>query len=205
MQRLRELSGQVLAVFDALSAEYSKYQQDRQLPCPPQCGACCNKPDIEVTVLEMLPLALHLFDQGRAEEVVESLPKESGFACQFFQRFSLDGNRGRCTVYPFRPGVCRMFGVGGYTTKNGAATLSVCGQLKSAMPQRYAEAVILASQHRPPMLAEGQSRLSQLDYQLGSERLPINQAVAKALQHVLTQAYYYNEEDNDIGAPIIAA
>lgn len=201
MQRLRELSNQVQVVFGAISRQFSKFQNERQLPCPAECGACCNKPDIEVTVLEMLPLALHLFDKGNAEELLVSLHAESGFACKFFQRTALDGSRGRCSVYDFRPGVCRMFGVGGYTTKTGMATLSICSRLKEMMPTQYAEALIFATQQRPPMMAEWQSRLTQLDFRMGTERLPINLAVAKALEHVLTAGYYSDLENE----PIIAA
>ncbi len=72
MQRLRELARLVEAVFDDLEKSFGSYQSQLGLHCKPGCGACCNNPNIEATVLEM-PLALQLYDQGKAEQVLEEL------------------------------------------------------------------------------------------------------------------------------------
>ncbi|WP_137168115.1 YkgJ family cysteine cluster protein [Salinimonas lutimaris] len=201
MQRLRELSSQVVVVLNELSDIFSTYQQRQQLHCLDSCGACCNKPDIEVTALEMLPLALHMFDQGTAEAELDSLEEASGFACKYYQRQSLDGQKGRCTVYHQRPGLCRMFGVAGYKSKSDMPTLSVCGLIKQAVPEKYAASLISLGNHKPPMIAEGQARLAQLDYTLGTTMLPINEALKLALNKVLTEAYYSGSFDE----PIVAA
>ena len=96
MNRLRELSSQVMDVYQSLSQEFSAYQSSQSLNCVEKCGACCNNPDIEVSPLEMLPLALHLFDTGRAEQEFDELDNYSGFACKQYQRLSLDGKEGYC-------------------------------------------------------------------------------------------------------------
>lgn len=203
MLRLRELSGQVMAVYDELSEQFGSYQREQGLSCIQGCGACCNNPDIEVSVLEMLPYALHLFDIGQAETVLDTLDVATGFSCIMYQRASLDGKQGQCSVYQWRPGICRMFGAAGYKTKTGTATLSVCGVIKAQVPAKYANALIAIGSTKPPMLAEGRSRLAQLDYLLGEKLLPINEALAAALGRVLTLAAY--SVGDDTPTPVVAA
>lgn len=80
MQRLRDLSRRVEAVYGEMADTFSGYQQASGLSCRSGCGECCTQPTIEATVLEMLPLALHLFDQGKAEQTLtqlEELPEVS--------------------------------------------------------------------------------------------------------------------------------
>jgi hypothetical protein len=31
------------------------------------CGKCCNNPEVEASVIEMLPLALRMYDEGKLE------------------------------------------------------------------------------------------------------------------------------------------
>ena len=224
MNRLRELSSQVMDVYQSLSQEFSAYQSSQSLNCVEKCGACCNNPDIEVSPLEMLPLALHLFDTGRAEQEFDELDNYSGFACKQYQRLSLDGKEGYCGIYEYRPGICRMFGAAGYKTKSGEATLSVCKPIKQAVPQKYAAALISIQPQRsdaieqlfigdiaannagqstaikPPMIAEGRQKLAQLDYELGDKLMPINDALRFMLEKILTLSYYSQDIDDGVAA-----
>ncbi|WP_420933980.1 YkgJ family cysteine cluster protein [Alteromonas sp. A081] len=225
MNRLRELSSQVMDVYQELSVEFGSYQRSQGLGCIEKCGACCNKPDIEVSPLEMLPYALHLFDSGQAEQVYNELEAYSGFACKQYQRLSLDGNEGYCGIYEYRPGICRMFGAAGYKTKQGEATLSVCKPIKNAVPEKYATALIaingagdaasnrsssdlasnsalnsMASRLKPPMIAEGRQRLVQLDYELGEKLMSINSALRYVLEKILTVSYYASSNDDGVAA-----
>ncbi len=224
MNRLRELSSQVMDVYQSLSQEFSAYQSSQSLNCVEKCGACCNNPDIEVSPLEMLPLALHLFDTGRAEQAFDELDSYSGFACKQYQRLSLDGKEGYCGIYEYRPGICRMFGAAGYKTKSGEATLSVCKPIKQAVPEKYAAALItIQPQHldifekrlvddiaansevrvtstKPPMIAEGRQKLAQLDYELGERLMPINDALRFVLEKTLTLSFYAQDIDGGVAA-----
>ena len=224
MNRLRELSSQVMDVYQSLSQEFSAYQSSQSLNCVEKCGACCNNPDIEVSPLEMLPLALHLFDTGRAEQAFDELDSYSGFACKQYQRLSLDGKEGYCGIYEYRPGICRMFGAAGYKTKSGEATLSVCKPIKQAVPEKYAAALISIQPQRsdaieqlfigdiaannagqstaikPPMIAEGRQKLAQLDYELGDKLMPINDALRFMLEKILTLSYYSQDIDDGVAA-----
>ena len=224
MNRLRELSSQVMDVYQSLSQVFSAYQTGQSLNCVEKCGACCNKPDIEVSPLEMLPFALHLFDTGQAEQVFDELSSYSGFACKQYQRLSLDGTEGYCGIYEYRPGICRMFGAAGYKTKSGHATLSVCKPIKQAVPEKYAAALIAiqplhcetveqswiddiaaniaiqVTPVKPPMIAEGRQMLAQLDYELGEKLMPINDALRFVLEKVLTLNFYAQNTDDGVAA-----
>ena len=215
MNRLRELSSQVMDVYQSLSQEFSAYQSSQSLSCVERCGACCNNPDIEVSPLEMLPLALHLFDTGRAEHEFDELDNYSGFACKQYQRLSLDGKEGYCGIYEYRPGICRMFGAAGYKTKSGEATLSVCKPIKQAVPEKYAAALIAIqpawgqsnnsdpmsiSNSKPPMIAEGRQKLAQLDYELGDKLIPINDALRYILEKILTLSFYSQNINDGVAA-----
>ena len=215
MNRLRELSSQVMDVYQSLSQEFSAFQSSQSLSCVEKCGACCNKPDIEVSPLEMLPLALYLFDTGQAEQVFDELQSYSGFACKQYQRLSLDGTEGYCGIYEYRPGICRMFGAAGYKTKSGEATLSVCKPIKQAVPEKYAAALIAIqpawgqsnnsdpmsiSNSKPPMIAEGRQKLAQLDYELGDKLMPINDALRYILEKILTLSFYSQNINDGVAA-----
>ena len=215
MNRLRELSSQVMDVYQSLSQEFSAYQSSQSLNCVEKCGACCNNPDIEVSPLEMLPYALHLFDTGQAEQVFDELQSYNGFACKQYQRLSLDGTEGYCGIYEYRPGICRMFGAAGYKTKSGEATLSVCKPIKQAVPEKYAAALIAIqpawgqsnnsdpmsiSNSKPPMIAEGRQKLAQLDYELGDKLIPINDALRYILEKILTLSFYSQNINDGVAA-----
>jgi len=221
MNRLRELSSQVMDVYQSISHEFGAFQSSQSLNCVEKCGACCNKPDIEVSPLEMLPYALHLFDTGQAEQAFDELASYSGFACKQYQRTSLDGIEGYCGIYDYRPGICRMFGAAGYKTKSGHATLSVCKPIKQSVPDKYAAALIAIQpqaskslpvgdiaanssgsslSEKPPMIAEGRQKLTQLDYELGEKLMPINDALRFVLEKILTLSYYTQEIDGGVAA-----
>ncbi|MDF2179671.1 YkgJ family cysteine cluster protein [Aliiglaciecola sp. CAU 1673] len=195
MQRLRDLSRLVEAVFNELSESFGEYQKRRGLDCVSGCGACCNNPAIEATPLEMLPLALRLYDEGRAEQVFAELEIYSGFACYHFQRASLDGSQGQCGVYQERPAICRMFGAAGYGGKDGKIQISTCKPIKATHPQQYADSLIAMESDPPPMLRHGKERVKQLDYDLGKQDMPINQALKYVLEKVMMQAYFFGADD----------
>lgn len=202
MNRLRELSSQVMDVYQTLSNEFSAYQQAQSLNCVAKCGACCNNPDIEVSPLEMLPYALYLFDSGQADQKYDELEGYNGFSCMQYQRLSLDGKEGYCGIYEYRPGICRMFGAAGYKTKLGVATLSVCKPIKASVPEKYSQALIAmeSGATKPPMLAIGRQKIAQLDFELGEKLMPINEALRYILDKILTLSYYQGNVDDFVAA-----
>ncbi|HEY9044090.1 MAG TPA: YkgJ family cysteine cluster protein [Rheinheimera sp.] len=197
MQRLRELSRRVEAVYGEIAETFSAYQQQRGLNCRSGCGECCLQPTIEATVLEMIPLALHLFDQGKAEQTLtqlEELTEPQG--CFFYQKLSFDGKQGQCSVYQHRPSICRLFGASGYRDKQGKTALSACKVIKADQPTAYQQTLIAMESDPPPMMIMAKEQVNELDYEMGKQQLPINEALRHALDKVLFKAWYSGLNDD---------
>lgn len=194
MARLEQLSQQVQAVMAEIGQDYAKYQQDRGLFCRSGCGECCQHPGIEATVLEMLPLAFRLIAEQRADQVLNDLAEREDARCYFYQSHSEDRKQGQCSVYQQRPGICRFFGAAGTTGKAGEYQLSTCRNIKTDHPVAYAETLIALESDPPPLIRHGQEQIRQLDPELASNPMPLNQALATALEKVLFEQYYQSAE-----------
>lgn len=197
MLRLRETARLVEAVYSEMAETYANYQRQSGLHCRNECGECCLHPGIEASVLEMLPLAFSLFDQGKAEQTLAQLEEYSGEGCFFYQKRSFDGKQGFCGVYDKRPSICRLFGVAGYRNKHGEAELSVCKVIKHDHTEKYREHLITLSSETPPMIRDGKEMVRQIDYTLGADNLPILDATKRAIEKVLFNAYYSGDFSND--------
>ena len=194
MQRLQQLSDQVELVFSDIGQRYAQYQRDRGLFCRSGCGECCQHPGIEATVLEMLPLAFRLIAEQRADQVLSDLAERDDARCYFYQSHSEDRKQGQCSVYQQRPGICRFFGAAGTTGKTGEYQLSTCRNIKTDHPAAYAETLIALESDPPPLIRHGQEQIRQLDPELASNPMPLNQALATALEKALFEQYYQSAE-----------
>ncbi|RVU41955.1 YkgJ family cysteine cluster protein [Rheinheimera riviphila] len=194
MARLEQLSQQVLAVMAEIGQDYSKYQHHRGLFCRSGCGECCQHPGIEATVLEMLPLAFRLIEEQRADQVLSDLAERDDARCYFYQSHSEDRKQGQCSVYQQRPGICRFFGAAGTTGRAGEYQLSTCRNIKTDHPAAYAETLIALESDPPPLIRHGQEQIRQLDPELASNPMPLNQALATALEKALFEQYYQSAE-----------
>jgi len=192
MQQLRDTASQLMILNDEIAQTYSRYQNDRKLFCRSGCGECCLHPGIEASVLEMLPLALHLYDQGMAESTLEAIQQHDHdqAGCFFYQASSEDRKSGQCGVYPYRPAVCRMFGAAGYRGREGEVLLSICKVIRADEPEAVIATQQSLSSETPPMMRNHKAQIAQLDYELSKENMPIKQATAAALEKVLTKAWY---------------
>jgi Fe-S-cluster containining protein len=192
MQQLRDTASQLMILNDEIALTYSRYQNDRKLFCRSGCGQCCLHPGIEASVLEMLPLALHLYDTGLAESTLDALQQhdQDQAGCFFYQASSEDRKSGQCGVYPYRPAVCRMFGAAGYRGREGEVLLSVCKVIRADAPEAVIATEQSLSSETPPMMRNHKAQITQLDYELSKENMPIKQATAVALEKVITKAWY---------------
>ncbi|MBU0913983.1 MAG: YkgJ family cysteine cluster protein [Gammaproteobacteria bacterium] len=190
MQQLCETASQLMILNDEIAQTYSGYQNDRKLFCRSGCGECCLHPGIEASVLEMLPLALHLYEQGIAESTLEALQQHQQESCFFYQASSEDRKSGHCGIYPYRPAVCRMFGAAGYRGREGEVLLSICKVIRADEPAAVIAAELSLTIEVPPMMMNHKAKISQLDYELSKQNMPIKDAAAAALEKVLTKAWY---------------
>jgi uncharacterized protein len=187
---IRELSQELQKIYEDMAQTFSHYQNASGLHCLSGCGKCCTNPEIEATVLEMLPAALKIYDEQKMEEWLERLENPSSPYCLFYLPHNEDGSQGQCQSYKEGPSVCRMFAVAGYFDKQHEATLSVCKLIKEKYPDLTKLRSSEANLENTPMLASWSYQVTELNPTLSEEKMPINQALKRALEKVALYAQY---------------
>ncbi|AFY74220.1 putative Fe-S oxidoreductase [Synechococcus sp. PCC 7502] len=175
-----ELIDQINKIYRAIDQQIEVLQQASGLQCPSGCGKCCENPQVETTVLEVLPLALELVQRDEAEYWLEQAAhaNHSG-VCIFYQPDHLVAGNGRCGVYAWRPSLCRLFGFASITNKHGQSELAACKIHKQTMPEVLATLPIELA----PNFSDYSMQLRNLNPDQ-SDLLPINTAMAIAINKV---------------------
>lgn len=181
------LAQKVSEVFEELDQAIARFQSETSWACREGCGDCCNSPEVEVTVLEALPHALSLWDLQKAEFYTEQLTRHISKPCMFYVPSLADSSLGRCSIYPTRPLLCRMFGFTAQVDKDSRPRLAACRwqKLQAAELLSNIDVALKAGTLEVPLFGYWEQRLSELDpSQVLSERLPINEAFLKAIDYV---------------------
>lgn len=186
----------ILLYYEDIDRQTLKFASQTGLSCQSGCGACCENPDIETTVTEVLPLAVDLWSRGQAQGILESIQlmradtraapthKTSGI-CVFYRPHHAAGAGGRCSIYAYRPGLCRLFGFCVRRDKQGAPQLITCKIIKESQSQAYTRTQQQLHQGLPaPLLSDHALRVFNIDAAYGQKLLSINQAIALALEKV---------------------
>lgn len=177
-------------LFERLDNEINTFKSETSLHCLTGCGKCCSKPDIDASPLEFLPWAFYLFLNGKAEEVLLELDNSSISNCHIYKPFALlEENNGSCSNYRFRGLICRLFGYAASRDKYGKLRLATCKIIKEGQQEDFnnTEEAISKGLY-VPIFTDYYMQLSQIDYQLATITLPINQALKIAIEEVL---HYY--------------
>jgi uncharacterized protein len=181
----------VEAVFRQLDEEIAAFQSWSTLHCKFGCGKCCFKPDIEATVLEFLPFAVHLHQNGAAFEWLERLKANQGEVCLILNPTA--ATQGLCSDYQYRGLICRLFGYSARTNKYGAKELVTCQLIKTEQAAAYALAEKGIEENAAvPVMNQYYMRLHSIDYQLAQNFYPINEAIRRAIETVLQYYAYRN-------------
>jgi Fe-S-cluster containining protein len=188
---IKDFSYNLLKLYQEMSDTFSTYQTSTGLNCLPSCGKCCLNPEIEATLYEMIPMALSIYQEGKLEEWIEIIKSSEQSHCLIYVP-GKDEGQGKCGRYQERPGICRMFGVSGYYNKNHEVTLSICKYIKEAHDLK--EIPDKLNSEKTPMMVEWTLKLGGLDPRLIQERLPINEALLRALLKV-AMIMEYSKED----------
>lgn len=187
MTTLPQKVNEVKRVYKRLDKEIADFQKSTTLHCLSGCGECCKKPDIEATPLEFLPLALQLFDEGKAETALEEIKQKKDSLCYVF-RPHVTNFGGLCSEYPNRGLICRLFGYTARRDKEGKAELVTCKLIKEQQNEAYNQAIEdIKNGKKVVVMSDYYSRLSHIDHTL-VDFFPINKAMEKALETVL---HYY--------------
>jgi uncharacterized protein len=184
----------VEGIFQALDKEIDKFKASTGLKCLEGCGACCKKPDIEASILEFLPLAVHLYKEGKSEEILDLIEKDNApDICVLFSPVIAGSSAGFCSQYKHRGLICRLFGYSASKDKNGALLLATCKRIKEAMPEIFLKASNdIRNGVSVPIITNYYSRLQAIDLNLSGKMMPINQAMRLAIESVELYFYYRN-------------
>lgn len=178
-------------VFHNLDTAISAFQGWSTLNCKTGCGKCCIKPDIEATVLEFLPLAYHLYQEGTAHEWLEKLSVSGQKICHVLNESQTGA--GLCSMYDHRGLICRLFGYSARLTKHGMRELVTCQIIKTEQQTAYTIASQQSNAGKDvPVMSQYYMQLHAIDQDLARDFYPINQAIRKAIETVLHYYAYRN-------------
>jgi Fe-S-cluster containining protein len=184
MDQLEEKVTSVEEVFVKLDAAISKFQSWSTLHCEYGCGKCCFKPDIEATILEFLPFALHLYKNNQAEEWLAKVTETDSDVCLILQPHQ--SGAGLCSEYVHRGLICRLFGYSARTNKYGARELVTCQIIKTGQNEKFTDAQKKIEEGvEVPVMNEFYMQLASIDFEMAREFYPINKAIRKAIETVL--------------------
>ncbi|GAB3653512.1 YkgJ family cysteine cluster protein [Echinicola sediminis] len=191
---LLEKSLAVNEIFKELELEIKHYYRQTGLGCVQGCSHCCANPKIPATPLEFLPLAFHLYQSGRAEEFLEKLEStgEESY-CVLLKQLSLDGRAGQCSAYSQRGMICRLFGNSARRNREDRKELITCKLIKSEKQELYDKvaAAIMENQVAIPVSSDYYTKLYAIDFHMAKEQYPVNIAIKKALEAVLSFYFYF--------------
>ncbi|MGY6558730.1 MAG: YkgJ family cysteine cluster protein [Nitritalea sp.] len=195
---LKEKSLAVSELYKELDAEMQAFIGQSGLNCLPGCGFCCSKPTVQASILEFLPFAFHIVDQGKGEDALLLLV-EAGTTkpCILYKSFSEDGESGFCSAYAQRGLICRVFGASARKNKLGQREIITCKKIKSEKSSAFhaAQEAIQTGSLAVSSSSGAYSSLYGIDFELASKTYPINEALRLAIEHVLTYRYYSGSEE----------
>ncbi|MGP1507433.1 MAG: YkgJ family cysteine cluster protein [Sphaerochaeta sp.] len=129
---LKELEGTNLAerldimkkLYEKLESAQNLFQEKFRIHCKEGCGTCCEHFNPDITPLESDYLAYGLILEGRDSDVLKLLHSESENpgGCPLYRKNSVF----HCSVYKWRPMICRLFGASAVTAKDGHAAFRNC-------------------------------------------------------------------------------
>jgi len=177
---------QINALLSQIDEQTLEFARATGLKCKEGCGTCCSFPDIETTVAEVLPLAQYLWDQGKADEVLAAMQADpTQKICHFYKPNPYFPSQGRCSIYAYRPGFCRLFGYSARRDKYDKLQLATCKIIKNNLPEACQNAQQHMDQGLPvPIVSAHLMNISNIDPIHGQKLLPINQAIQTAIELV---------------------
>jgi len=173
-------------LYSEIDSRIAALRSATALSCLPGCGACCQTPalNIEAMPFELFPMALHLHAAGEADRIHDITGSAGPRAvCVLYSPEAALKHEGGCTLYPFRPLICRLFGFAATLDKHGDPRLSVCRRIRLSNPAMAAvSGDLVAAGLDAPVFARCSSQVGTLAPGSASSRMPINQALREAIE-----------------------
>jgi len=113
------------SIYEKLENNQKRFSDCFDVHCKMGCGKCCEHFIPDITNLEAGYLAFGLISEGRADEVVKMLQERDpdNPICPLYNK---DDELHHCTVYQWRPLICRLFGAAASRNKEGHAIFKNC-------------------------------------------------------------------------------
>jgi len=188
MDALRCLISEILGIYKEIDGKSARFQLASGLRCPAECGICCQKPVVECSVVEVLPLAEALFLSGEAPRVMSEIERRETVAdarCVLYLPDTVVSGNGRCGQYPFRPMMCRLFGFACRRNRLGELEFCPCSLIKGQNPEGWERAVDLVAKGVDLSVYQDlHMRLASLHPGLGYRNLPVNLAIKQAIEYL---------------------
>ena len=170
-----------------LERQTADFKRDAGIECLRKCTFCCSTAKfVEASIFEMLPLSLHFWQEGRAEEMLEKLEGIHPEApCLLLDPNPPGELSGGCSYYRFRPLVCRLFGFSATFDKNGKPLVSICRPLQErhfGIAARINERI--QGDIPIPRMPDFSRKIAFIHPPLGQEKYPVNIALWEALEFV---------------------
>lgn len=197
----------VEAVHAEIDQHTSLFAQQTGLACPEGCGRCCHSPEVETTVSDLFPLALKLFEFGVVGEILQRLADRGDDSrCVLFNADSLNETLGRCSMYQWRPSICRLFGFAGRRDADGLPQFNACRIHSQTMPETVSAAKQAVADHRIalPILSDLAGKVHVVAPGGSCRPLPINVALRDAIHNVglhVSMMEAQREDDTDGTTP----
>ena len=188
LQRLNPVDQKIIkdivALLEDAGRQTQEFSKTTGLHCKAGCGHCCENPEVETTVTEVMPLAIELWAKGEADQILAAIERsQSKGVCVFYKPDPVIAGNGRCSVYARRPGICRLFGFSAKTDKHGKARLLTCKIIKERNPGECARAQKTMDQGASgPLISDFTHKVFGIDPGRGKDLLPINEAVRIAIE-----------------------
>lgn len=170
-ERITLLTQQVLELYTDLEQHQKNF-----VMCSYGCRMCCDVSalNIEVTVLEFLPLAMYLVSENQLEWIDRAEKATDEDRCILFQPDSKLKPEGGCLFHKIRPLVCRLFGAS-FTIRKDQKQFLACQLLHEK---------VQVPLHLLPNAQDYHTRLLGIDFFLAQKAYGINTALRKAIQYV---------------------
>lgn len=179
---LEDLSREILRIYEQIDLKVAAWQKATGIKCLPGCGQCCTLRNVKVTPLEFIPLARHLFLRRKVDIWWSYLVEKQEEICVFFREDLIKNKNGHCLVYPWRAATCRLYGFGVKCHKYGTLEPITCHFIKNDFYNVIKDLCRNNSIDLFPSYDSFMIQIVSLDPILGMAPLPVNQAIAKALE-----------------------
>ncbi|MBF0571736.1 MAG: YkgJ family cysteine cluster protein [Candidatus Omnitrophica bacterium] len=177
----------IMSLFDSIDRQTEEFSGQTGLKCKDGCGSCCENPCIETTIAEVLPLAAHLWSKGMAQHKLEEIRlNATNGVCVFYVHDPINQAGGCCSIYAYRPGLCRLFGFSARKNKYGRRELVTCKIITDSQPQacKRARQEFQKETGEVPLLTAHACYVAGIDPCHGHTFLPINLAVSSGIEKI---------------------